>query len=1158
MTSPALNRRTRRGLNKRLRRHRDAPLRIVEWKTIVLREWDENGVKHNSHKHAFSITCVNEETHVHTHDTDEDSGGDGYCGIGVNHHHSITVDAGEAHNHVFSGYTGLTTATDLNHTHTISITSQTGSMHKHDLSGNFSSSFCTADGCEANPHLHAAGGSNANESSHNHGLNGNTGNGTGLLRWHKHSVSLTSGAGSSHTHLVGSPTISEVSCHTGYLHDHGDGVEESSAESAHVHDVLGDTEDEGEPVDGSADLLGKFDVGQDSAELLGKFEAQDTAELLGKTDITHSAELLSNFRVSCSRRLGGNWQRKMWFDGTYYWRGRYDPTDNFLKFEWIAAAGLAGNVWTENLGHDAVTTRIDASAFTGIDADFTVRGGESGIPTTIHYSDGIDTWVAESDEDSLTGWAWENLTKIFDGETPDWYRRVNLCANRTTPTPRLWAIAVFYDQSSGKQWVKARRQTTGGDITGWDGEVDVSNVDNTATLYGCSARSMGDAGPLKNDIMVVYKEGAALRSKYFDGGWQAIQNIDTTTLSGKSAFDFEHGEIAGCMEGHIIYVDADGSTQWRERDYGVAPVWSDAEQLHGPDISHRGVGIVEHGSGWLWVIWKEANVLQYRVHLCEPEIWYPLLANEPLIFDVSADAVVTTSTVTQPNTPDNIPSDEAVPICWIGETVPATPCEVGWGILVEYSTASLKGILEIRQLTSTNLYARLEVGQDSVDLLGKADITHSVELLGRADITHSVELLGKFEAQATANLLGKADITHSVELLGKADITHSVELLGKADITHSVELLGKADITHSVELLGKFEAQATANLLCKADITHSVDLLGKADITHSVELLGKADITHSVELLGKADITHSEDLLGKTDVTHSVELLGKFEAQATANLLGKAGITHSVGLLGKFEAQATANLLCKVGITHSIDLLGRADITHSVELLGKTIIRHKADLELLGKCIIRHSDSKDLDANVEIVHWKDLYCKSIIRHTATPLNLPAIFWTRFPRRLWTSRRYINGVIELDEKLLGDAILEYVIEGVTEDTQGYLDNAGLSYSEWTDITLVPVQILRAVTYGTVAALYARHTLTFRSQVIPSITPVTVTVIGDAEKAMNYWEDRMEQMLEYYITSQGGDVMLTSTPDEEPVFSMEDIPEEVTEFVSWRIWLQERSN
>jgi len=36
-------------------------------------------------------------------------------------------------------------------------------------------------------------------------------------------------------------------------------------------------------VQATADLLGKFDVGQDSAELLGTFDVgQDSAELLGK------------------------------------------------------------------------------------------------------------------------------------------------------------------------------------------------------------------------------------------------------------------------------------------------------------------------------------------------------------------------------------------------------------------------------------------------------------------------------------------------------------------------------------------------------------------------------------------------------------------------------------------------------------------------------------------------------------------------------------------------------------------------------------------------------------------------------------------------------------------------------------------------------------
>jgi len=719
----------------------------------------------------------------------------------------------------------------------------------------------------------------------------------------------------------------------------------------------------------TAELLGKFEA-QATADLLGKFEAQATADLLGKAKIQHSdsaellgrfeaqatAEVLSKFRVSCPRRMGDNWQRKMWFDGTYYWRGRCNPPTTEIVFEYIEAAGLAGNVWTKN-----ENASIDCSGMAAdrIMADFTVRGGESGIPTTIHYSDGVSTHVAESDETSLTGWAWQNLTTVFTGGGGDTYRKVNLGANRTTPTPRLWAVAVFYDDlPAGKQWVKASRQTTGGILGGWDGEVPISDVDNTATIYGCSVRSMGDSGVGRNDVMVVYKKGVELKSRYYDGDWDDdIEDIDTTTLPGKSAWDFEHAETLGIDMGHVVYVDDDGSVKWTERDDGVAAVWNAPQTLHAA-ADHRGVGIVEHGAGWLWIVWVEGeDVLEYRLHQCVPEVWFPLLGSSALQFNVNTDAVVTTSTVRQPQTPDWIPSGEAVPICWIGETAPATPCAPAWGILIEYSIASLKGILDVRHSTSVDLYAQFEVGQGSAELLGNA-------------------------------------------------------------------------------------------------------------------------------------------------------------------------VVRQTGT--------------------------------PVELLGNAIIRQTGSAELVASCVIRHSSSKNLDAKVNIVHWEDLYGKTKIRHTATPLNLPAIFWVRWPSRLWTSRRYINGVIELDEKLLGDASLEYVIEGVMEDTQGYLDNAGLSYSEWTDITLVPVQILRAVTYGTVAALYARHTQTFRSQVVPSVTPVTVTVIGDAEKAMNYWEDRMNQMLEFYVTSQGGDVMLTSTPDEEPIFSMEDIPEEVTEYVSWRIWLQERDN
>ncbi|GAG95445.1 unnamed protein product, partial [marine sediment metagenome] len=103
------------------------------------------------------------------------------------------------------------------------------------------------------------------------------------------------------------------------------------------------------------------------------------------------------------------------------------PTADEIKIEYIAAEDLASNFWDEN-----ENAAIDCSGFhaDAIDADFTVRGKADGIKTTIHYSDGVDTHVAESNEASVLGWAWANLTKVFDGiDAGDSYRKVNLGAN---------------------------------------------------------------------------------------------------------------------------------------------------------------------------------------------------------------------------------------------------------------------------------------------------------------------------------------------------------------------------------------------------------------------------------------------------------------------------------------------------------------------------------------------------------------------------------------------------------------------------------------------------------------------------------------------------------------------------------------------------------
>jgi len=282
-----------------------------------------------------------------------------------------------------------------------------------------------------------------------------------------------------------------------------------------------------------------------------------------------------------------------------------------------------------------------------------------------------------------------------------------------------------------------------------------------------------------------------------------------------------------------------------------------------------------------------------------------------------------------------------------------------------------------------------------------------------------------------------------------------------------------------------------------------------AGITSTVTTSFMSPATHPWGItLNNPPSQDSVDLLGRFEVSQdSAELLGRFQiCQDSAELLGRFEVSQdSAELLGRFEAQATA------------ELLGKAEVGQDSQ-------------DLLGNVEVQQSGSSDL-----------LYK----------------FWVRKPYRLWTNRRYLNGVVDLSETLIGNAILEYVIEGVMQDIQSYLINAGLDYSGWTDIVLTPKLIRRATTYGTVAALYARRAKTFAGRVIPTMAPVTLTVIGDEERAMNHWRDKMNRALEFYVTSQGGDVMITSTSDEEPVFSTEDIPPELSDFTPWYQWLMRRT-
>ena len=382
------------------------------------------------------------------------------------------------------------------------------------------------------------------------------------------------------------------------------------------------------------------------------------------------------------RLMGGNWQRKNWFDGTNYWRSRYDEDLDSFVFEWIAETILGGDNWAEN-----TNARIDVSGF-GIDAfpaDFTVRGAGFGVITTIHYSDGTDTYIAESDENGATTWAWENTTKVFDGNGGT-YQRINLALDRNSSTPHLWATAVFDDDTN--IWVKTKEQSTALDITGWDASEDVSDTGNTDTIHGQSVRSIGTAGALKKDMIFAWKQDDDIYSRFNDNGsWETIQTVALNTYAGKSVFDFEHAQISGTNHIHIIYVDADTSVLARGRTSGDTDAWSSADTLHGAVHDHAGVGIVEHGDGNLYFVWKDGDYFEYRKLNCSTEVWTPLLNEEPEDFEYTTEAVVNTSSAYQLQTADSIPADDNVLINWIGKTVTSedTPA---WGILQAGPSAS--------------------------------------------------------------------------------------------------------------------------------------------------------------------------------------------------------------------------------------------------------------------------------------------------------------------------------------------------------------------------------------------------------------------------------------------------------------------------------------
>jgi len=260
-------------------------------------------------------------------------------------------------------------------------------------------------------------------------------------------------------------------------------------------------------------------------------------------------------------------------------------------------------------------------------------------------------------------------------------------------------------------------------------------------------------------------------------------------------------------------------------------------------------------------------------------------------------------------------------------------------------------------------------------------------------------------------------------------------------------------------------------------------------------------------------VSSSEDLSAEFIVRHvsTWDLFADLfvKQTGTQDLFSEFVVRHSAhqGLFAKFVAQISL-------------------VSSSEDFYAKFTVRQVGSSEILSAFIVRHSAAEDLKAVIEVAHW---------------VRLPAYFWVRHPSWLWTSRRYLNGVVNLTENKISDAILEYVIEGVMVDVRGFLVRETLYYG-WENILEVPTLIKRAVTYGTVASLFARGYLSIYDRIQPSMGPRKITIVDskNLDRAMEYWEAKMSRMLEMYRITAGQKIIWVDTEDEEPVFTMEDIP------------------
>jgi len=416
--------------------------------------------------------------------------------------------------------------------------------------------------------------------------------------------------------------------------------------------------------------------------------------------------------VTCTRQFGGNWQRKMWVNNDLYWRARYDPDlfdpgavnpsigDGSIVFEYISEETLeAEGAWTENENARIYMTDYDINNDIVYLADFSVRGEENGIPTTIIFTSGSKVYVAESDQSNSMTWSWENINAIWD-DVDYSFTHVNLASNRDLQ-PILWATVVATDDSNSTIFV--RDQGVSLDITDWTGynSIGIGPVDSISCN---TVRSMAESGVGKKDMIFVWKEAGTIYSRYWDSPtWDDIETVATNCFLTACRFDLEHYIDADDKKAVILYNLADNSVEFRTRGIGASGSWSSPLELSGAGATeHIGLCLVVHPED-IHVICaeKDFSTVMYKIYNIAEDTW-----GDVVTWDSVTDAIDGTTTVYQLQTTSALLGGHYLVLNWIG----GDDCEIGYGVaFTESISSSSNSSSSLSSLSSSDYIEKISV-----------------------------------------------------------------------------------------------------------------------------------------------------------------------------------------------------------------------------------------------------------------------------------------------------------------------------------------------------------------------------------------------------------------------------------------------------------------